>query len=243
MSVCTWPQEIEDAQGCIPISYMINSLGDCQFPSDRTVCFSTQISPVNEKGEIVKEEIPERKVKKMEKTELASNDPIVLASATMTQPPVLGVTTATTKATVSVQDNAIADIKALIPADGNITGGTVAMAVVGLAGSGAVIKIVKSFLDGKQEQAMKKLEMEEKKEEPEEDEHGNCEVDRAALSAKLEIMATKLDELVAKLDGSLEAIETMEGELAKIQQKLVALEVSDKKAVAKKPAKAAKKAK
>lgn len=245
MSICEWPKEIEDSSGCISLTYMIKNLNDCELPSDRKVCFSTKISPVNAKGEVVANEFepPPRKVHKMDKTESLPNDPIMLADATMTPPPMLGATT-TTAATVAVPDNAIAEIKALIPADGNVSGGTVAMALVGLAGSGAVIKLVKSALDAKQEREMKRLEIEEQKQEqPEEDDHGSCELQRAELAARIEVMTAKIDALNEKLGGVLESIEGFGSELGEVQGRLSQVEAPAKKAPAKKPSKVVKKAK
>jgi len=77
---------------------------------------------------------------------------------------------------VSVPSN-LPDLKAMIPADGKITGATVAMALVAVAGSGAVIKLVKDHLD-------RKADLKEKELDKQKNDHGRCETARAADAEK-----------------------------------------------------------
>ena len=77
------------------------------------------------------------------------------------------------------------DLKALIPADGKVTGSTVAMALVAVAGSGAVIKMVKSWLDKRAEQKDAELELKKAEQEQKRDDHGQCEAARESLASEV----------------------------------------------------------
>ena len=129
---------------------------------------------------------------------------------------------AKTVASVGVNEG-LPDIKALIPADGKITGATVAMAAVAVAGSGAVLKLVKNWMDGRKELAEKKLEVEEKKSEKQDEQHQQCNAARLALDAKLDKVEGRLEMLVEKLDGLKEDVEGAVKKASKAEKASLAL--------------------
>lgn len=126
-------------------------------------------------------------------------EPIAPVVATnMTAVPVQGVTTAT----VGVADNAISEVKSLIPADGNANMITVALAAIGVAGGGAAIKLYQNMVKSKHEQKMKQLELEEQRNEKKDDQHQQCNAARVALEAKVASLTARIEELAArKSDG------------------------------------------
>lgn len=143
---------------------------------------------------------------------------------------------------VGVPDTAVNDIKKLMPADGNATGITVMLAVVGVAGGGAAFKFYQNWQKGRQEVEMKKLEIEEKKVEKQDNDHKACSASRAMLEAKVAEQASQLAALTSKLaeveakaskaDGlSLEDID-----LGEMKDRLEKLEASLKDKKAKKKA-------
>ena len=119
---------------------------------------------------------------------------ISVAVPTLTLPPAQGVTTAT----VGVADNAISEVKSLIPADGHANMITVALAAIGVAGGGAAIKLYQNMSKNKHEQAMKKLELEERRSEKQDDQHQQCNASRVALEAKIASLTARLEELAAR---------------------------------------------
>lgn len=119
-------------------------------------------------------------------------------ATTVTMPPIVGQMTAS----VGVPENAIAEVKSLVPADGNANIITVALAVVGVAGGGAAIKLYHNMVKSKHDQEMKRLEIEEKRSEKQDDQHQQCNVARAALEAKIAALTTRIEDLsVRKSDG------------------------------------------
>ena len=125
-------------------------------------------------------------------------EPVQPAPVTATLPPIVGATTAT----VGVPDNAIAEVKSLMPADGNANMITVALAVVGVAGGGAAIKLYQSMSKNKHDEAMKKLEIEQQRSEKQDDQHQACNASRVALEARVVALTAKVDEMSSKSSGS-----------------------------------------
>lgn len=95
-------------------------------------------------------------------------------------------------ASVEVAD-APPDLKAFMPADGKLTGANVAMALIALAGSGAVLKLVKDWLD-------KRAELKEKELENQQSQHATCDAARAAD-------ATRTQEALAALSVRIDDVE------------------------------------
>lgn len=117
--------------------------------------------------------------------------PVQPAVPTVTMPPIAGVTTAT----VGVPDNAIAEVKSLIPAGGDANMVTVALAVVGVAGGGAAWKFYQSHSKNKHEEAMKKLDIEQQRSEKQDDQHQQCNASRIALEAKVAALEAKVEKM------------------------------------------------
>ena len=101
---------------------------------------------------------------------------------------------------VSVPSN-LPDLKAMIPADGKITGATVAMALVAVAGSGAVIKLVKDHLD-------RKADLKEKELDKQKNDHGQCETARAADAEKTRAALAVIEEKLSALEGRVSTLES-----------------------------------
>ena len=93
------------------------------------------------------------------------------------------------------------DLKALIPADGKITGATVAMALVAVAGSGAVVKLVKDHLD-------RKADLKEKELDKQQNDHGQCEMARAADAEKTRAALAAVEERLGSLEGRVSTVES-----------------------------------
>jgi hypothetical protein len=119
---------------------------------------------------------------------------LVPSAPTVTLPPVVGQMTAT----MGVPESAIAEVKSLVPADGNANVITVALAVVGVAGGGAAIKLYQNMVKSKHDQKMKELEIEERRAEKQDDKHQACAAERVALEARVVALTAKVDELAAK---------------------------------------------
>lgn len=101
-----------------------------------------------------------------------------------------------TVATVGV-DQAIGQVKSLLPADASpalMLGGAVAFAAVG-----AALKFGPSMLKARHEAKMKQLEIEEKKAEQQDDKHEQCSASRMVLEAKVAEQAAQLTALTSKL--------------------------------------------
>lgn len=140
---------------------------------------------------------------------------------TATMPPVVGVTTAS----VGVADNAISEVKSLIPASGDASMVTVALAVVGVAGGGAAWKFYQSHSKNKHDEAMKRLEIEEQRSQKQDDQHQACNASRMALEAKVATLTAKVEELSSKGSGSSFDLgdfdpEELEERLKKIEESL-----------------------
>lgn len=112
-------------------------------------------------------------------------------------------------ATVSV-DTAIAQVKSLAPegaSAGLLIGGAAVLAVIG-AGIKFGPQMLKSRAEAAErehEREMKRLELEEKKSQQSDDQHGKCSVERAALEAKVASLESSLSDTASKLSKVEEA--------------------------------------
>ncbi len=106
----------------------------------------------------------ERPMKKKHAPETPA-EPIPAPTMTATLPPIAGQMTAS----VGVPDNAIAEVRSLVPTDGNASVITVALAVVGVAGGGAAIKLYRDMVKSKHDEKMKALEIEQQRGEKKDD--------------------------------------------------------------------------
>lgn len=152
--------------------------------------------------------------------------PVQQAVPTVTMPPIQGVTTAT----VGVADNAISEVKSLIPAGGDANMVTVALAVVGVAGGGAAWKFYQSHSKNKHEEAMKKLEIEQQRSEKQDDQHKACDVARAALEAKVVALSAQVE----KLSSSGSSFDLGDFDPAELEERLKKIEAALKPAKGKK---------
>jgi len=152
--------------------------------------------------------------------------PVQAAVSTVTMPPVAGVTTAT----VGVPENAIAEVKSLIPAGGDANMITVALAVVGVAGGGAAWKFYQSHSKNKHEEAMKKLEIEQQRSEKQDDQHKQCDASRMALEAKVAALSAQVEKMTST--GS--SFDLGDFDPAELEERLKKIESALKTAKAKK---------
>jgi hypothetical protein len=93
------------------------------------------------------------------------------------------------------------DLKTLIPADGKVTGSTVAMALIAVAGSGAVIKLVKDHLD-------RKADLKEKELDKKQSDHAQCDAARAADAEKARVTLAAVEERLGALEGRVSTLES-----------------------------------
>lgn len=94
---------------------------------------------------------------------------------------------------VAVPSN-LPDLKSVIPADGKVTGATLVMALIAVAGSGAVIKLVKDHLD-------RKADLREKELDKKQSDHAQCEMARAADAEKTRVALAVIEERVSTLEA------------------------------------------
>lgn len=157
------------------------------------------------------------KAEKAEKQEIEKPEEPAPMSApetttTITAPPSVGETSVTavpTTATVGV-DAAVSQIKALLPAGADASPGLLIGGAAGLAVVGAAVKFGPSILKARAERAaearqleheekMKKLEIEEKRAEKQEDQHGSCSAQRVLLEARVAAAEQRSAALEARL--------------------------------------------
>jgi hypothetical protein len=141
-----------------------------------------------------------------EKTAIIVNEaPVSPETTSITQIPAPPVTTAT----VGV-DAAVGQIKALLPAGADASPGLLIGGAAGLAVVGAAVKFGPGLLKARaerlaqekerdHEERMKKLEIEEKKAEKSEEQHGQCNASRLALEARVAAAEQKSATLEARL--------------------------------------------
>lgn len=146
---------------------------------------------------------------------LAAVTPPVVADATMVE-------------SVGV-DNAISQVKSLVPADtspGLLIGGAALLAVLG-----AAFKFGPGILKAKSERAqqaheleLEKLRLEHERSEKQDDQHKACAAERAALNARLSGLQARLDDLSEKMKDS-DSLFDFDGEdLKSIDKRLKTLE-------------------
>lgn len=151
-------------------------------------------------------------------------------ATTVTMPPIVGQMTAS----VGVPENAIAEVKSLVPADGNANIITVALAVVGVAGGGAAIKLYQNMVKSKHDQKMKELEIEERRAEKQDDKHQSCAAERVALEAKVAALTAKVDELAAKQPSTGSSFDLGDFDPEELEERLAKIEAALKPAKGKK---------
>jgi hypothetical protein len=96
---------------------------------------------------------------------------------------------------VGVSDNAISDVKQLIPANGDAGVTTVLLAAIGVAGGGAAWKFYSQHSKNKHNERMKELELQAaSQQQRQDDNHEKCSVERAALEAKVSSLESRLVE-------------------------------------------------
>lgn len=152
------------------------------------------------------------------------------SATTITMPPVVGQMTAS----VGVPENAIAEVKSLVPADGNASMITVALAFVGVAGGGAAIKLYQNMVKSKHDQKMKELEIEEKRADKQDDKHQACAAERVALEAKVAALGAKLEELAAKQSSTGSSFDLGDFDPEELEERLKKIEAALKPAKGKK---------
>ena len=134
-----------------------------------------------------------------------------------------------TVASVGSVDQAIGQVKSLAGADagpGLLIAGAAVLAVVG-----AAIKIVPSWLKGKQELEEKRLEIESQKAQQQDDQHGKCSAERAMLEAKVAALQSKLDVIEAKAEKAGAASMSLDGfDPDALEERLAKLEKATKAA-------------
>lgn len=151
-------------------------------------------------------------------------------ATTITMPPIVGQMTAS----VGVPDNAIADVKSLVPASGDASMTTVALAVVGVAGGGAAIKLYQNMVKSKHDQKMKELEIEERRTEKQDDKHQACAAERVALEAKVAALGAKVEELAAKQPSTGSSFDLGDFDPEELEERLKKIEAALKPAKGKK---------
>ncbi len=182
-------------------------------------------------------ELPLEAITKKEEIAMSQNESAKSAEVQPTESP-------TTVATVGV-DQAISQVKSLVPAGADASpalmiGGAAVLAVVG-----AAVKFGPTMLKSRAEKAerdheakMKQLEIEEKKAEKQEDQHQQCNISRAALEAKVVALTAQLEEMSSKVSkissstsmsfGDMEPDELVE-RIGKIEKALKTLKKPAKK--------------
>ena len=210
---CQLPGNLKDSDGCYPPSIISDGyLSNCT--STAEICISVK-AVLTEANKEVKKTHPAAEAAKephMEAKEVVQEAPVVVEAAP-----------AKTVESVGVPADSLPDLKSFIPADGKMTGAAVGAMVVAVAGSGAVIKLVKSWMDGRKELAEKKLEVEEKKVEKQEEQHQKCSAERMMLETKLSAAESKLESLVSELREMSEKVEDAYAKASKAQKASLAL--------------------
>jgi len=148
------------------------------------------------------------------------------SATTITMPPVVGQMTAS----VGVPDNAIAEVKSLVPAGGDANMITVALAVVGVAGGGAAIKLYQNMVKAKHDEKMKALEIEQQRSEKQDDQHKQCDASRMALEAKVAALSAQVEKMTST--GS--SFDLGDFDPAELEERLKKIESALKTAKAKK---------
>ena len=218
---CDWPAESKDEYGCIPFDLFRKSLDSCMIGSlDGGLCFSISQEIRDKHGHLLDgdhdpagkdgcdhRDTPEWKAEHMHhKKEHHEREAPVENTITVTAPPAAGETTTTaapvTTATVGV-DEAIAQVKSLAPQGASpalMIGGAAVLAVVGgaIKFGPQVLKARAEKAEREHEEKMKELELKQEQQQKQDDQHGQCNVARAALEAKVVALESKLSALESK---------------------------------------------
>lgn len=241
--LCDLPKDGLDKDGCVPADLLHKlDLSKCRL--EKNTCFSLEepAKPAKpRKAAKALEAVPQPKESVVEEVKqevpveapilLASNDAPHAAEATSASP---------TVESVGV-DQAIGQMKSLIPAGQDaspalMVGGAAVLAVVG-----AAIKLGPGFIKAAQAAKMKKLEIEEKKAEQGEENHAKCSAERAMLEVKLSeqanqisALSSKLSEVEKKVSAKAESgsIDLGDFDPEEMQERLEAIEKALKKATA-----------
>jgi len=237
---CRFPDDLRDANGCLPLSSLLTGMGDCrvELADGERLCFASEMVMQDRNGHVVdgdhdpeaangcdhrdtpewKAAHDERREQQME--EIKPGD--VVASVPVSAPEPVATT-----ATVSV-DAAVSQTKELLGKDagpGLLIAGAAVLAIVG-----AAVKIVPTWLKGKQELEAKRIEAEQARSEKQDDNHQKCSAERAMLEAKVAALQSKLDIVEAKAEKAGSASlnmgdfdpEELQERLAKIEKALKA---------------------
>jgi hypothetical protein len=271
-SECVFPDGARDAYGCMAFADFVRYSQDCELVMpDAGLCFQ-MVSTIHDKhGHKLDgdhdpagahgcdhRDTPEWKVEHPRKAPPKKETPVkesiqiqepaaaeAPTTAIVAQPP----TVPTTTATVGV-DAAVNQMKSLLPAGADpalMVGGAAGLAVIGAAikFGPSVLKARAQKAEREHEEKMRKLELEEKKADQQDDKHQQCTTARVALEArvvsaeqKTAAVEAKLAEVVAKAEkagGS--SIDLGDFDPDELEERLTKIEK------AMKPAKAAKKRK
>lgn len=218
---CEWPAGSKDEYGCIPFRMFATALDTCAIdPLDGGLCFTMSEVIKDKHGHVLDgdydpagkngcdhQDTPEWKAEHAQhKKKHHKNEAPMENTITVTALPAAGETTTTasplTTATVGV-DEAISQVKLLAPQGASpalMIGGAAVLAVVGGA-----IKFGPQMLKARAEKQaqdheakMKELELKQEQQQKQDDQHGQCNVARAALEAKVVSFESKLSALESK---------------------------------------------
>jgi hypothetical protein len=225
---CKWAAESKDEYGCVPFHTFAAALDSCAIgPLDGGLCFTMQQEIRDKHNHILDgdydpkgangcdhQDTDEWKAEHMGHKHKHHDDAPAEDTVSVTAPPEQGETTTTaapvllagsglpampdasdTTASVSV-DQAVAQVKSLAPEGASpalMIGGAAVLAVVGGA-----IKFGPQVLKSRHEARMKELELKQEQQSKEDDKHGQCNVARAALEAKVVALESKIAGLESK---------------------------------------------
>lgn len=234
---CRLMDDMRDADGCLPVSAFLSSLGDCRIElrEGERLCFSSAMQMHDKHGHPVDgdydpgakngcdhKETKEWKAEHqgLSEHQMEEQKSVEVLTASAPEP-------VATTATVSV-DAAVTQTKELLGKDagpGLLIAGAAVLAVVG-----AAVKIVPTWLKGKQELEAKRIEAEQARTEKQDDNHQKCSTERAMLEAKVSALQSKLDIVEAKAEKAGSASlnmgdfdpEELQERLAKIEKALKA---------------------
>ena len=237
LPACVFPDGARDAYGCIGLLDFIRYTQDCEIVlPDGGMCFIAGQEIRDKHGHKLdgdhdpagahgcnhrdtpewKAEHPRRKEHKMaehhdETTTSMTPIPVLLASTDTLPAQAAPSAPAATTATVGV-DQAVAQVKALLPAGADASPGLLIGGAAGLAVVGAAVKFGPGLMKARaerlaqekeqaHEEKMKQLEIEQQKadQQKQDDSHGKCSVERAMLEAKVAAQAAQLVSLTEKL--------------------------------------------
>jgi len=190
---CNWPL---GPDGLVPFALIAGDTSDCEVPPGfRGFTLSQEI--VDSHGHVLDGDYDPRgkdgckhgkpAVKKHVKAAVAAKEKHMDNAANESPAPEV-------TASVGAEPMDTFNVQALA-ANGGANGSTVLLALIGVAGSGAVIKLVKDALKGRKELAEKKLELEEKRLEKQDENHQKCSAERLSLRIQVEKMSAQVADL------------------------------------------------